>query len=81
MRYMVHFAYKDGFPQPAEALLPAEGARVQSLIQQGTIEAFYFAADRSQGWVIANNRSREEAEQVVSESPLFAFWQVDITAL
>lgn len=81
MRFMVHFAYAGGFPKEAEALLPAEAAWVRQLTEQGVIESFYFAADRSQGWVVTRNESKADAEQTVSASHLYRFWEVYITML
>lgn len=81
MRFMVHFVYRDGFTDEAAALVPAEAAKVRELTDRGTIEAFYWAADRSQGWFVAQTPTREETERTLDGMALRRFWDLDIAQL
>jgi len=81
VRFMINFVYKDGFTEEAAALLPAESERVRELKEQGVLEAFYWTADRSRGWIVAHSDSREEAEQTLDSMALRRFWDVEIYEL
>ncbi len=81
MRFMIHFVYPNGFPEAAAALLPEEAERVQALTRAGVTDAFSWAADRSRGWLVSRNESRQEAVRLLDGMALRPFWELAIVPL
>ena len=67
----------------AQALLPAERARVAADLQSGAMEAIYFedAALPTHIWAIMRGDSLEVVQQMVESYPMAAFFRTAYTPL
>ncbi|MEM7130503.1 MAG: muconolactone Delta-isomerase family protein [Chloroflexota bacterium] len=63
------------------ALMPAERARVNELIEQGVQETDYLAADQSTAWVVWNCASQDEVQETLRTLPLHEFFDTGISPL
>lgn len=52
------------------SLRPAQAAKARELMEQGTIQYLFMAADNSGGWAIYNGGSREEVLAIIEQLPL-----------
>jgi muconolactone delta-isomerase len=68
MRFLVHAAVRPG--ADAMPLLPAETARVQELIADGTAEQAYVRADHTGAYLVINTPDVAAAEEVMQSLPM-----------
>ncbi len=83
MRFMVtvHLDIPPERPRELPAMLEAEGAHVAEQVQQGNLEAIYYAAGASKVWAVVNADSLEAAQRQVEDYPLFGFMRLTYTPL
>ena len=68
MRFLVHATVQPG--ADAMPLLPAETARVQELISDGSAEQAYVRADHTGAYLVINTPDLEAAEEVMQTLPM-----------
>jgi muconolactone delta-isomerase len=81
MRFMVRFVHRAPDSEEVLALIPAERNRVRELSAEGTLEALYLAADRSNGWIGMKGSSLERVEEALASLPLYPYLDFDLTAI
>lgn len=81
MRFMITTTWKQPPNEEVMALIPAEEARINELIEQGVQEISYSAADQSTFWVVWKCASPDEVQKTVQTLPLHKFTNVEILAL
>ncbi len=77
MRFLVHAAVQPG--ANAMPLLPAETARVQELISDGTAEQSYIRADRAGAYIVINTPDLAAAQEVMQSLPMAQAGILDFT--
>lgn len=83
MRFMVtvHLEVPPERRSDLPALLEAEGAYVAEQLQQGHLEAIYYAADAPTVWAIVQADSLEAAQRQVEGYPLYPFMRLTYVPL
>ena len=81
MRFLTTESLKAPPTAEAQALMPAELAKVKELTKQGLISAFYIAADRLGAWMVWNVDSQAALEEAHNTLPLHPYLNSEITLL
>jgi len=81
MRFLTKETFKAPPTAEVQAVIPAEQAKVKELIEQGTIEALYLAADQSGAWMVWNVDSQAALEEAHNALPLHPYLNSEITVL
>jgi hypothetical protein len=61
--------------------VPAHRAYINALILKGAIDQYAISAERGQGWITMNARSKSEIVKLLQKSPLFQYFQLEIDDL
>ena len=63
------------------ALIPAQRAHIETLLDQGVVMEYSLSLDRAKLWIAMNARNKREAEEILSAFPLFRYFQPTIYPL
>ena len=80
MQFMVQGHFKEWNNEVQQAL-PAERRMVNQLRADGFIQAFYLAADFSQGWTVVECESEEVLWDTYKKIPTFEYMEFKVTVL
>jgi muconolactone delta-isomerase len=83
MKFMVNISLRI-LPQDQEKILPLvaeEQTRVQTLREQGVIEARYMSTDRVHVWLVMQGESQDQVQKDLESLPLYPSMEVAITPL
>jgi muconolactone delta-isomerase len=83
MKFMVSISLRI-LPQDQEKILPLvaeEQTRVQTLREQGVIEARYINSDRLLVWLVMQGESQDQVQKDLESLPLYPSMEVAITPL
>jgi hypothetical protein len=61
--------------------IPAHRAYINALILKGVIDQYAISAERGQGWITMNAKSKKEIVKYLEKSPLFQYFQLEIDEL
>lgn len=61
--------------------IPAHRAYINSLILKGVIDQYAISAERGQGWITMNARTKNEIIKYLEKSPLYRYFDVEIDDL
>lgn len=61
--------------------IPQEQARIQTLKEQGTVEALYISSDFSHIWIAMKGESQDQVQKELESLPLYPYMEVVITPL
>ena len=61
--------------------IPAHRAYINALILKGVIDQYAISAERGQGWITMNAKSKKEIIKYLEKSPLFQYFQLEIDEL
>jgi muconolactone delta-isomerase len=61
--------------------VPAHRNYINKLINSGVIDQYAVSIESGKGWITMNADSKEEIEELLSQSPLHRFWEVEIDEL
>ncbi len=75
MKTMMHFRFDPANAAKIAPLIPAEIARVQELRDAGSLDALYFAADRTQGWIVMQGESEAAINEAFASLPLHPYME------
>jgi len=78
---MVHATFHQQDQQNIMARIPQEQARIQTLREQGTVEALYISSDRSHVWIVMQGESQDQVQKDLESLPLYPYMEVVITPL
>jgi muconolactone delta-isomerase len=81
MRFMVRFTFPEPGSEEIASRIPDERAKIRQLIDDGTVETLYLAADRSGGWIAMRGPSLARVEAALASLPLHPYMDVELTAL
>lgn len=63
------------------SLLEEHRVYINSLIEEQVLEHYAVSMEVQKAWITINGNSKEEVEEILSVSPLFKYWEVDIREL
>lgn len=69
-QYMVEISLPGMLTREFTNLIPAQRARVNELIQAGSIQSYMLSIDRSRLWVVMNARSESQVSQLLDSFPI-----------
>jgi muconolactone delta-isomerase len=73
----VHFEMDDEFM----SFVPPHRVYINSLIEKNTIDYYSVSMESQRSWMIINAASKKEVEKILSKSPLYKYWTVEIDEL
>jgi len=80
MECMVSASFRPQDQAEILARIPQEQARIQTLREQGTVEALYISSDLSHVWIVMQGESQDRCKGLES-LPLYPYMEVAITPL
>ena len=79
--FMVHATFHQQDQQNIMARIPQERARIQTLREQGTVEALYISSDLLHVWIVMQGESQDQVQKDLESFPLYPYMEVAITPL
>jgi hypothetical protein len=79
--YMIIIKFLSPFNEEFTSLIPEQRAKINLLMEKGTIISYSLSADRRTLWITLLAKSPEEVEQTLRMMPLFKFMRYDIVEL
>lgn len=73
----VHFYMDDAFM----TLVPPHRVYVNSLIEKNIIDYYTVSMESQKCWIIINAKSKLKVTELLSKSPLYKYWTVEIDEL
>jgi hypothetical protein len=62
-------------------LVPPHRTYINFLINKGVIDHYAVSMETQRSWVTVTAESKKEVEKLLSKSPLFKFWTIEIDEL
>lgn len=59
-------------------LIPAHRTYINFLINKNTIDSYIVSMESQQVWITINAETRNEVHTILSRSPLYKYWSVDV---
>jgi muconolactone delta-isomerase len=81
MEFMVSASFRPRDQAEILAHIPQEQARIQTLREQGTVEALYISSDLSHIWIVMQGESQDQVQKDLESLPLSPYMEVTITPL
>jgi hypothetical protein len=75
MEYMVSAGFRPQDQAEILARIQEEGARLQTLREQGTVEVVYLSADRSHVWIVMQGSHRTRCKRPWNPSRSIPIWR------
>jgi muconolactone delta-isomerase len=73
----VHFTMDESFM----TFVPPHRLYINSLIEKNILDAYTVSMETQRSWWIVNAASKKEVEQILSKSPLYKYWTIEIDEL
>ncbi|MBK7435037.1 MAG: hypothetical protein IPI66_14910 [Chitinophagaceae bacterium] len=73
----LHFDMNDEFM----SFVPAHRLYINSLIEKNIIDYYTVSMESQRSWMVLNASSKKEVERILSKSPLYQYWTVEIDEL
>jgi muconolactone delta-isomerase len=73
----ISFSMDDRFME----LVPAHRVYINLLIEKNIIENYAVSMDTYRSWILFNANTKEEVMEHLRQSPLFAYWTIDVDRL
>jgi muconolactone delta-isomerase len=81
MECMISASFRPQDQAEILARIPQEQARIQTLREQGTVEALYISSDLSHVWIVMQGESQDQVQKDLESLPLYPYMEVVITPL
>jgi len=81
MEWMVSASFRPQDQAEILARVHEEQARIQTLREQGTVEALYIGSDRSHVWIVMQGESQDQVQKDLESLPLYPYMEIAITPL
>ena len=73
----IHFEMDDEF----STLIPSHRVYINDLIEKGSIDQYVVSMETQRVWITFNAETKEEVEVMLSHSPIYKYWTVEIDEL
>ncbi len=81
MEWMVSASFRPQDQAEILARIHEEQARIQTLREQGTVEALYISSDRSHVCIVTQGESQDQVQKDLESLPLYPYMEIAITPL
>ena len=81
MECMISVSFRPQDQAEILARIPQEQDRIQTLREQGTVEALYISSDLSHIWIVMQGESQDQVQKDLESLPLYPYMEVAITPL
>jgi hypothetical protein len=73
----IRFEMTDEFMQ----LVPEHRSFINDLIEKGVIDHYVVTMESQRVWITINAKGKREVKKILSKSPLFKYWKMEIEEL
>lgn len=73
----IHFEMDEDFM----SFVPPHRLYINSLIEKNILDAYTVSMESQRSWWIINAANKKEVEQILSKSPLYKYWTIEIDEL
>jgi len=73
----IRFEMTDEFMQ----LVPEHRSVINDLIEKGVIDHYVVTMESQRVWITINAKGKREVKKILSKSPLFKYWKMEIEEL
>ena len=81
MEFMVTITFRPQDQEKILPLVPQERAHIQTLREQGTVQALYLGSDGSHVWIVMRGESQEQVQKELEAFPLYPYMEATIAPL
>ena len=73
----VHFDMDENFM----SFVPPHRLYINSLIEKNILDSYTVSMETQRSWMIINAENKKEVEKILSKSPLYKYWTIEIDEL
>ena len=78
-KYQVTIRFK--MDEDFMSFVPSHRVYINALIEKNVIDYYSVSMETQRSWMIINAASKKEVEKILTKSPLFKFWTIEIDEL